>query len=80
MLFRRAMHGYKRKTPSTMPLDARVLSRKIFRGAFDMNIHNRYRKIFKVNLYEVVFAILFLPGMNITMLVNHFFHVTATAV
>ena len=37
-----------------------------------MNIHYRYSKIFKVNFYEVVKAILTLSGMNIIMLVNFF--------
>ena len=45
-----------------------------------MNIHYRYSKIIKVNFYEVVYAILTLSGINITMLVNFFFFVTATAV
>ena len=42
-----------------------------------MNIHCRYSKIYKVNIYEVVYAILMLSGINITMLVQFFFFVTA---
>ena len=44
-----------------------------------MNIHYRYSKIFKVNFYEVVYAILTLFGINIAMFVKFFFFVTDTA-
>ena len=37
-----------------------------------MNIYYRYSKIFKVNFYEVLYAILTLCGINITMLVKFF--------
>ena len=40
-----------------------------------MNIHYQY-----VNLYEAVYVVLTLSGINITMLVKLFFFVTATAV
>ena len=53
---------------------------KYFGGGFDMNIHYRYSKIFNVNFYQVVHATLTLSGKNITMHVNFFFFVTATAV
>ena len=45
-----------------------------------MNIYYRYSKIFIVNFYKVVYAILMLSGMNITMLVQFLSFVTATAV
>ena len=52
-----------------------------FRGeGFDINIHYRYSKVFKVIFYEVVYAILTLSGFNIAMLVKFLFFVTATAV
>ena len=38
-----------------------------------MNIHYRYSKIFKINFYEVVYALLTLSGINILF-------VTVTAV
>ena len=37
-----------------------------------MNIYYLHSKIFKVNFYEVVFAMLTLSGINITMLVKFF--------
>ena len=45
-----------------------------------MNIHNQYSKIFNVNFYEVVSAVLTLSGINITTFVKIFFFVTDTAV
>ena len=45
-----------------------------------MNIHCRCCKMFKVNFYDVVYAILTLSGTNITMLVTFFFFVIAVAV
>ena len=59
----------------------RVVFRKIFRGGVDMNIHHQYSKIFKVNFYEVVYAILTLFGINSrpTLLVKFFFVTTTVA-
>ena len=37
-----------------------------------MNIHYRYSKVFKVNCYEVVYAVLTLSGINVTVLVKFF--------
>ena len=46
-----------------------------------MNIHYRYGKIFKVNFYEVVYAVLTLSGINITIcLLNVFCLVSASAI
>ena len=49
-----------------------------------MNIHYRYSKIFEVNFYEFVCAILTLSGIDITMVVMFFFFffffITATVV
>ena len=45
-----------------------------------MNIPYQYSKIFKVNFYEVVYAIFTLCGIDITKLGEFFFFVTATAV
>ena len=57
----------------------RAVFRKIFWEGGGMNIHYRYRKIFKVNFCKVVYAVLTVSGINITMLIKFFF-VTATAV
>ena len=49
------------------------LEKYFARWEVDVNIYYRYRKLFKVNFYVVVHAILTLFGINIAMLVKCFF-------
>ena len=58
---------------SEISSEHRAVSKKIFRGGSDLNIHYRYNKTFEVNFYEVMCRLRYISAFShkhITMLVK----------